>query len=124
LVDDHADTARALARALRMAGHIVHTAGTCAEALHAFKLQPGIEVVLLDMNLPDGEGCQLLRDLHALRRVPGIAVSAYGMEQDIARSMAAGFIAHVVKPMVLPRLTEILASIGRIGGAPAGDGPK
>jgi CheY-like chemotaxis protein len=123
LVDDHDDTARAVARALRLAGHIVHTAGTCAEAMSVFRLQPSIDVALLDLSLPDGDGCGLLRDLQSVRPVPAIAVSGYGMADDVDRCRAAGFIAHVVKPMVFPQLTEILANIEHVrgDGAPAGE---
>jgi CheY-like chemotaxis protein len=123
LVDDHADTAKALARVLQEYGHTVHTVGTCADAMRVFRSHPGIGVALLDLSLPDCDGCQLLRDLQSVRHVPGIAISAYGMAEDLARTKAAGFIAHVVKPMVLPRLKEILANMKQVGGdgAPAGD---
>jgi CheY-like chemotaxis protein len=48
----------------------------------------------------------LLRDRHGL---PGIAVSGYGMEDDVSRSRDAGFVDHLTKPIDLDRLTELIA---------------
>jgi CheY-like chemotaxis protein len=49
-----------------------------------------------------------LRDLHGLR---GIALSGYGMEEDVARSRQAGFITHLVKPVHFPDLYRVISSL-------------
>src|SRR5262245_27085875 len=90
LVEDHADSAAALAKLLRSLGHQVQTAPSCADARRLFELNAGIDVLLLDVGLPDGDGCDLLRELTAIRPVPAIAITGFGMNEDVARSMAAG----------------------------------
>jgi CheY-like chemotaxis protein len=61
--------------------------------------------------LPDGSGIALmakLRELHGLR---GIAITGYGMEEDIARSYQAGFVGHLVKPVSIAELRRALAKL-------------
>ena len=67
------------------------------------------DLVISDLGLPDMTGNELmtmLRDRHGL---PGIAVSGYGMEEDVNRSRDAGFVHHLTKPIQLDRLTELIA---------------
>jgi CheY-like chemotaxis protein len=111
LVEDHADSAVALAMLLRSFGHRVQTADCCATARQLFQANVGIDVLLVDLGLPDGDGCDLMRELTAIKRVPAIAVTGYGMAEDMQRSKAAGFIAHITKPLVLPELKQMLSSL-------------
>ena len=111
LVEDHTDSAVALAMLLRSFGHRVQTADCCATARQVFQANLGIDVLLVDLGLPDGDGCDLMRELTAIKRVPAIAVTGYGMAEDVERSKAAGFIAHVTKPLVLPELKDMLANL-------------
>jgi CheY-like chemotaxis protein len=110
LVEDHADSAVALSMLLRSFGHRVHTADCCAAARELFQSNR-VDVLLVDLGLPDGDGCDLMRELTAIKRVPAIAVTGYGMAEDMERSKAAGFIAHITKPLVLPELKLMLSNL-------------
>lgn len=109
LVEDHASTLQTLRRLLARDGHEVTAAGTVAEALSAAAAHP-FDLVISDLGLPDGTGAELmaqLRDRHGLR---GIALSGYGMEEDFDRTRAAGFVAHLVKPVHFAELQRTLAA--------------
>jgi len=113
LVEDHADTAQAMADLLRTLGHEVTVAGTVAGALEAAQTpKPDLDLVISDLGLPDGSGLELMRELagHGLR---GIALSGYGMDEDIQRSREAGFTAHLTKPVSLQTLQEAILQATR-----------
>ncbi len=113
VVDDNEDSARGLGRLLRRAGHEIALAHDGAAALEvATGFLP--DAVLLDIGLPGLDGYEVAR---RLRTMPGpdrarlIAVSGYGQESDRQRSRAAGFDAHLVKPVDLAALRSLLATI-------------
>ncbi len=110
LVEDHADTARTLARVLGAAGFSVIAAADVAGAIAAAERNP-FDVLVSDLGLPDGDGYAIMRAVRARGIVPGIAMSGYGMEEDIRRSTEAGFAEHLVKPVSLP---ELIAAIRRV----------
>jgi signal transduction histidine kinase/ActR/RegA family two-component response regulator len=102
LVEDHPDTAKQLTRLLQRAGHEVAWAGTIREARELIadkNRQTGFNIVISDLGLPDGSGNDLMRDLANRHAIPGIALSGYGMKDDIRDSMAAGFSRHLTKPV-------------------------
>jgi signal transduction histidine kinase len=100
LVEDHADTAEAMAELLRVEGHRITVARSVASALAtAEKLEGGVDLVISDLGLPDGSGLDLMRELAARFGLRGIAVSGYGMEDDVRRSREAGFDRHLTKPI-------------------------
>ncbi|MGN6370306.1 MAG: response regulator [Phycisphaerae bacterium] len=108
LVEDHADTARAIKRLLEMLGHSVDTAGSIAAALHAIDNSPPT-LVISDLGLPDGHGTELAQQLQSRTpRIPAIALSGFGAETDIQRSRAAGFAAHLTKPVNIDQLERTL----------------
>ncbi len=111
LVEDHEDSAVALAKLLRAFGHRVHTADSCLKARRLFETNLDVDVLLLDLGLPDGDGCALLQELLAMRKIPAIALTGFGMIADIERSKAAGFIAHITKPLEITKLREELAKL-------------
>jgi len=102
---------------LRRYGHHVHVAGSCAEARRAY-VEERFDVVLCDLGLPDGDGCDLLAELFLIRPVPALAITGYGMPHDLQRTQAAGFIAHLTKPVVVDRLRIVLAELSREIAAP------
>ena len=110
IVDDNADSAAMLAEALRLQGHDVRVAhdGPAALALsEAF--QP--HVALLDIGLPVMDGYELaarLRQRPGLEDLRLLALTGYGQESDSERSRAAGFYAHLVKPLDLRQLDQLL----------------
>lgn len=67
--------------------------------------------MISDLGLPDGSGLELMRALRAVRLVPGIALSGYGMEEDQRESSAAGFARHLVKPVEFADLTRALEEV-------------
>ncbi|HKV06856.1 MAG TPA: ATP-binding protein [Thermoanaerobaculia bacterium] len=99
LVEDHVDTAEAMAELLRAVGHQVETASSVAQALAVARDPQGFDLVLSDLGLPDGNGLELMRELSARYGFRGIALSGYGMEEDVRQSLAAGFQAHLTKPV-------------------------
>jgi two-component system CheB/CheR fusion protein len=116
LVEDHGDTARVMRRLLCAQGHQVHNAADVAMALKLVDEHP-FDLLLSDLGLPDGSGLDLMRTLRQRgQTLPGIALSGYGQEQDIQQSHDAGFAAHLVKPVDLPRLKEAIARAVGQGG--------
>ncbi|HEX7252912.1 MAG TPA: PAS domain S-box protein [Thermoanaerobaculia bacterium] len=109
-VEDHTDTAQALAQLLDSEGHAVETAGTVADAVGLFRNRP-FDLLITDLGLPDGSGYDLLGELRKIRPVRGIVLSGYGMDADIARSISSGFDEHLIKPVNIRRL---IAAISRI----------
>jgi DNA-binding response OmpR family regulator len=113
LVEDHPDTAAAIKRYLEFCGHSVVRAGTCAEALRHPDLAR-MEVLICDIGLPDCSGWDLLPELRAKTgQAYAVAITARGLPEDKARSLAAGFQAHLIKPFAPHRLVELLT--GRRG---------
>jgi two-component system CheB/CheR fusion protein len=107
LVEDHADTAEAMADLLRDLGHRVTVAGCVTEALAAAErhaMDGGLDLVVSDLGLPDGTGLDLMAELRGRYGVRGIALSGYGMEEDVRKSLAAGFERHLTKPINLQAL--------------------
>jgi PAS domain S-box-containing protein len=114
LVEDHADTAEAMADLLRALGHVVTVAGSVGSALSVAEAQGGrFDLVVSDLGLPDGTGLDLMRELSSLYGLKGIALSGYGMEEDVLRSREAGFSKHLTKPVDMQALkAAILAFAG------------
>jgi two-component system CheB/CheR fusion protein len=98
LVEDHADTAEAMSALLGALGHRVTRADSVAAALEAATEAEAVDLVVSDLGLPDGSGHDLMRALSALG-LRGIALSGYGMEEDIRKSHEAGFEKHLTKPI-------------------------
>jgi len=117
LVEDHKDTAEQLTRLLRHAGHEVTLAGSIREAqeLIATVEQQSPErrfnFLISDLGLPDGSGHDLMRDLVRHHPIPGIALSGYGMNDDIRDSMDADFSRHITKPVDWQELKTAIQKI-------------
>ena len=112
LVEDHEDTAEAMADLLRLIGHEVTVAGSVAAALAAAGDGHGrLDLVVSDLGLPDGSGQDLMRELARLYGLRGIALSGYGMEDDVRRSHEAGFLHHLTKPVDLQMLKAAIRQV-------------
>ncbi|MDP4288800.1 MAG: response regulator [Bacteroidota bacterium] len=107
LVEDNEDTSRALQVLLERAGYRVLAAHSAQAALEIAKTYP-CEILISDISLPDGNGIELFTQLSALRPTRGIAMSGFGMPEDIRRSLQAGFHAHLVKPVSFRDLRSAL----------------
>jgi CheY-like chemotaxis protein len=73
--------------------------------------QENVDLVISDIGLPDGDGYKLMSELKQNFGLKGIALSGYGTEEDIQRGKNAGFIAHLIKPVRIEDLTEVLRFI-------------
>ena len=82
LVEDHEPTLNVLARFLARAGHHVTTAGSLAESFAAAEKEP-FDLVISDLGLPDGTGIELMAQLRERHGLRGIALSGYGMDEDV-----------------------------------------
>jgi PAS domain S-box-containing protein len=102
-VEDHEDTARVLGRILRNAGFDVIHAGTVAEA-RRLAATKRFDLLISDLGLPDGSGIELMKALRDAQGMKGIALSGFGTDEDVAASAAAGFAAHLTKPVDWDRL--------------------
>jgi signal transduction histidine kinase len=103
LVEDHADTARALSRLLAVSGYAVGTANSVASALKLAAAEP-FDVMVSDIGLPDATGFDLMRQVGEQFGLKGIALTGFGQDDDLAKSREAGFSDHVVKPVDISRL--------------------
>jgi PAS domain S-box-containing protein len=108
LVEDHEPTLAVLARLLRRAGHEVVSANSAAKAIAAGR-GGRFDVVISDLGLPDGSGFDVIAQLRADDpHLQGIALTGYGMEEDLLRTREAGFVAHLVKPVDFDQLIRAL----------------
>ena len=110
LVDDHLDTCTALERLLVRRGHLVAAAHNVRSAMEAAACN-SFDLLISDIALPDGTGTELMTYLHAIARIPGIAISGFGMNGDIEKSIDAGFAEHLVKPV---KMENLEAAIDRV----------
>ena len=116
LVDDNTDALGTLQTLLLMDGHTVAVAADGRQALARVNTSPGPDVVLLDLGLPDMDGCDVARQIHAMGRTPRpvlIAVTGWGQAEDRRRTAEAGFQHHLTKPVrpwELQRLLRQLAA--------------
>jgi CheY-like chemotaxis protein len=112
-VEDHADTAATLQRLLTHAGYNVQTAVDVSSALQRIEAAD-FDLLVSDIGLPDGSGLELMPKFiqaSAGRPVGGIALSGFGMAEDVERSHTAGFQEHLIKPVDFTLLRKALARV-------------
>ena len=115
LVEDHADSAQLMRELLELSGHDVAQAGTVADAIRCCERR-AFDLLLSDLGLPDGSGLELVRRLRSSGCVRhAIALSGYGMEEDLTRSREAGFDEHLVKPVNPRDLEDSIRRVTRSG---------
>jgi signal transduction histidine kinase len=110
IVDDNRDALESLATLMQIAGHATRGAADGETALTiAAEWRP--QVVLLDLGLPRVDGYEVGRRIRAEpwgQDILLVALTGWGQEQDRRRSREAGFDSHLVKPLDLARLSELL----------------
>jgi signal transduction histidine kinase/ActR/RegA family two-component response regulator len=114
LVEDHPDTAEAIADLLRATGRRVTVAGSVAEGKAVAEAAGNgsrIDLVLSDIGLPDGSGHDLMAELSHRFGLRGIALTGYGMEEDVERSREVGFARHLTKPVSLEQLESAIRQV-------------
>jgi PAS domain S-box-containing protein len=110
LVEDHEPTRLALAHLLTRRRFEVLDAGTVADA-RDMAAKGKIDFVISDIGLPDGNGYALMAELRDTYQLKGIALTGYGMEEDVTRGRSAGFITHLTKPVHIHALETALALV-------------
>jgi signal transduction histidine kinase len=111
LVEDHPDTLGALRRLLEQEGFVVATAATVAAGTKLLDAHP-FDVLVSDVGLPDGSGHDLMRHVRDKGlHVRGVALTGYGMAEDLDASRLAGFAAHLTKPVDVKRLVAAIRDI-------------
>lgn len=110
VVDDNLDSAKSLALLLKILGHQVVLAHDGLQAVEvALRERP--DIILLDIGLPGQDGYQTCRSLReqGMTQQLIVALTGYGQDEDRARSAQAGFDVHLVKPVSLAEIQQILA---------------
>ena len=107
VVEDHPVAAAALEKYLTSLGHKVFPAADMESALTLSNSVP-FDILLSDLALPDGDGWRLLQKLSARAPIRAVAMSGHNNAPDVARSMDAGFLDHLPKPLVPERLCGAL----------------
>jgi signal transduction histidine kinase/CheY-like chemotaxis protein len=113
VVDDDPDSRQLAAMILANAGAVVDTAASAA-AGYTFATTRGYDLVVADIAMPGEDGFSLVRRIRArlddARQMPAIAVTAHARDEDRAKALSVGFVAHVAKPFEPERLLEVAAS--------------
>jgi CheY-like chemotaxis protein len=118
VVDDNADAALTLGMLLEASGHEVLVEHGSLAALERARVERP-DACLLDIGLPEMDGNELARRLRSQAETAGsvlIAVTGYGQAQDRKRALESGFHHHLVKPVDMDKLAQVL---GEIKGEPA-----
>ena len=111
LIEDHEQTRSTLARLLERRGHRVVDVATATAASKIAATRSPFDLVISDLGLPDGDGHTVMADLRDAYRLPGIALSGYGMNQDLERSRQSGFLTHLTKPVDIHALEAAIAAV-------------
>jgi CheY-like chemotaxis protein len=114
IVDDHVDSTRALDRLFRSEGHVVVAAHTLTGAMALVVGQHPIDVLVSDIALPDGDGCELLRRLRAFyggRDVAAVALTGRGEESWVEDCRAAGYRRFLVKPVMFQQILDAVREV-------------
>jgi signal transduction histidine kinase/ActR/RegA family two-component response regulator len=116
LVDDHEDTCTALEKLLVRRGHLVAATHSIRSAMET-AVRNQFDLLISDIALPDGNGMELMMQLHAISKIPGIAISGFGNNGDIEKSLQAGFAEHLIKPVKLDALEAAIERAIATGAA-------
>jgi PAS domain S-box-containing protein len=110
LVEDNQETLRYLTLMLKKRNYNVVPVDRLSAAMAAAgKAQ--FDLLISDIELPDGTGLELIHDLGGGRTLPGIAISGFGSEEDLQQSAGAGFAEHLTKPIDLNRLESAIRRV-------------
>ncbi|WP_124081775.1 hybrid sensor histidine kinase/response regulator [Pigmentiphaga humi] len=111
LVEDNEDTAEAMQFLLAEYGYTVDVAENVSVARNSIDARR-YDVLVSDMGLPDGDGLDVLRHYAPQPGQTAVALTGYGMEADVRRCLAAGFAAHLTKPLDINQLIQVLQRHG------------
>jgi CheY-like chemotaxis protein len=117
VVDDDADARQLIRTILEYCGALVTAVGSAAAALSALRsVVP--DVLLSDISMPEHDGYWLIEQVRALPpdrggRMPAVALTAHGRTHGPDRTLAAGFQAHLAKPVDAWELCRVLSGLVR-----------
>jgi signal transduction histidine kinase/DNA-binding response OmpR family regulator len=115
VVEDDPDGCELLEILLKGFGATVHSVGTAREAMNALR-ERHPDVLVSDIGLPDEDGFALIRrvrETQEFAELPAVALTAYASKRDVAQALAAGFHAHIAKPV---EPGELGSTIARVSG--------
>src|SRR6184192_2482870 len=110
LVDDHHDTCIGMKRMLERRGYEITVAHSADQAVEKVRTQD-FDLLISDIGLPDRSGYELMREVRLSKRLPGIALSGFGSEEDVNQAREAGFAEHLTKPINFERLEKTIQSL-------------
>lgn len=121
LVEDNKSTVMIMSRLLQQKLNCsVVVALSMEDALRAAdKADGAFDLVISDIGLPDGSGLDLMSTLKSKYRLRGIALSGYGMDEDVQRSVEAGFELHLTKPVHFSSLAAAIHSLFNLQAPPS-----
>lgn len=97
LVEDNPHIMKINAQLLTLRGYQVLQAETAAQAREQLRWHP-VDLIVLDILLPDGSGLELCRELKAQRPIPILFLTALGENQDVVEGLRAGGDDYLAKP--------------------------
>jgi two-component system CheB/CheR fusion protein len=109
IIEDQEDNRKMLASLLEMGGYTVYTARSGVEGTELVQRE-NPEVAIIDIGLPEVDGYEVARRIRETigNQIVLIALTGYGQSQDVEKARAAGFDHHLVKPLQMDRLVEVL----------------
>jgi CheY-like chemotaxis protein len=110
VVDDHHDTCIGMKMMLERRGYQVTLAHSAGQAVEKAR-QKEFDLIISDIGLPDRSGYELMQELRTKKNLRGIALSGFGMENDVSRARAAGFSEHLTKPINFEQLEEAIQGL-------------
>jgi signal transduction histidine kinase/ActR/RegA family two-component response regulator len=110
VVDDHRDTCIGMKMMLERRGYQITLAHSADQAVEKAG-QETFDLLISDIGLPDRSGYELMQELRASKGLRGIALSGFGMEDDVKRAHEAGFSKHLTKPINFERLEEAIRNL-------------
>lgn len=113
VIDDSTDTLEMLDTLFKQVGSHVMVADSAESAIEAASTRTP-NIIISDIGMPDVDGYQLLarlRQIAGMENVPAVAVSGYASEEDANRAIAAGFSAHLAKPIDFDKLFKLIQSL-------------
>ena len=112
IVDDDTRNIFALQSYLEQSGILVETAASGAEAIRLLNGESKIEMVLMDMMMPEMDGfeaIEIIRETPVLNKIPILSVTAKAMVGDREKCLKAGATEYVSKPIIMKELFEKMA---------------
>src|SRR5207244_158253 len=122
VVDDDPDARESVAAVLEQAGATVQAVESVGDAVESLEREPS-DVLVSDIAMPGVDGYTLLGRARARlrgREIPAAALTAYAASEDRRRALAAGFQAHLAKPVDPAQLVAVVAELAHVipGGVP------